>query len=745
MSKGYGRAPNLLIGVATLPLVLAAASAAHAETAPPAPGATAAPAANTGANTEGEIVVTARKRDETVQRVPISIGVVGGPAIAKTGLSSLIDLPSLAPGVTIAKPPAGAEPGVTIRGLGSAPGAPSFDSSVSLFVDGIYAPRAREFAGSLFDVERIEVIRGTQAALLGKNTSLGAINLITRKPGKIFAADLRIGYETELGSRLVTGGVDVPISNRFQLRIAGQSSFEGGWVYNVINNVKNPRTHDDAFRVIAAWQPSDTIDITAFAQHDLARIVGNPTEFIAISAAPPLAPLLQALGGFPGTLDPNLDRRNATYFGTPGGEQRERLLIDRYGLTANVRLGDYTVTSVTGYSKYSDANDFDADGQAGNWATRSVLERSKQVSQELRLVSPVNRPLEFVVGGLYVDNTLFNQTTIAANYPFGPAPGVLLTGTSRTDFDQSTQTGSVFGQATYRITSRLRLLGGLHYTHEDKSVVLGRVATVPGFYSLVANPPYAPFQRSRSENNVDYSGGVQFDLGRNALLYVSYGKGTKSGGFASSATLLDRSEYTNETARTVEGGVKLQDPGRRWLLNVALFNTDVDGFQTVTFNGISFDITNQNLRSRGFEVESWWSPIKGLRLFANATYAHARDRNSGARIPLAPELQGSAGLAYKTPLTGGIDLLVDGSVDHRSSRTSQNDPAVPVSASFTPVNASIALATKDQHWELRLIGRNLANDNSAAFVFPTPFLPAGNYNAVSERPRTITLQLSLKY
>ncbi|MFX6011001.1 hypothetical protein ABTE87_20145, partial [Acinetobacter baumannii] len=90
---------------------------------------------------------------------------------------------------------------------------------------------------------------------------------------------------------------------------------------------------------------------------------------------------------------------------------RERLLIDRYGLTANVRLGDYTVTSVTGYSKYSDANDFDADGQAGNWATRSVLERSKQVSQELRLVSPVNRPLEFVVGGLYVDNTLFNQTT----------------------------------------------------------------------------------------------------------------------------------------------------------------------------------------------------------------------------------------------------------------------------------------------------------------------------------------------
>jgi iron complex outermembrane recepter protein len=716
------------------------ASVAQAQDQASTPAAADAPAVD-----KGDIVVTARRRDETAQRIPISIGVVTPEAIAKTGLASIADLPSIAPGVTIAKPPAGAEAGVTIRGLGSAPGAPSFDSSVSLFVDGIYAPRAREFAGSLFDVERIEVIRGTQAALLGKNTSLGAINLITRKPGSTFEIDARTAYDFKLGSRVFGGGVDVPLSDTLRVRVSGQSSYDGGWVYNVINDDRNPRTHDDAIRGIAVWKPTSTLDVTALAQHDLTRVRGNPTEFIAISSAPPLAPLLQQLGGFPGTLDTQLDRRNATYFGVPGGEQAERLLNDRYGLTANLKLGEYTLTSITGYSRYHDANDFDADGQAGNWATRSVLERSRQFSQEVRLVSPASRPLDYVIGALYIDNHLFNQTTIAANYPFGPVPGVLLTGTSRTDFDQSTKTESVFGQSTYRVTDRLRLEGGLRYTHENKSVVLGRVATMPGFYSIVASPPYASFGRDRRENNLDYSGGVQFDLTRDAMLYVSYGKGTKSGGFASNTTLLDRAEYSSERARTLEAGVKLQDAGRRWLLNLSVFNTDVDGFQTVTFNGVSFDITNQNLRSRGFEIESWWSPLTGLRLFANGTYAHVRDRQTDARIPLSPELQGSAGISYQSAIGRGLQLGVDASVDHRSSRTSQNDPAVPVSAPFTPINASVAVGAVDKRWELRLIGRNLANDNSAAFVFPTPFLPAGNYNAVSERPTTITLQFSVRY
>jgi len=705
----------------------------------PAPSAAAASAAT-------DIVVTARKRNETVQHVPISIEVIGGSTIAKTGVSSLLDLPSIAPGVTLANPPAGAEPGVTIRGLGSAPGAPSFDSSVSLFVDGVYAPRAREFAGSLFDVQRLEVIRGTQAALLGKNTSLGAINLITRKPGSEFEADIRTSYDFELKSHLVAGGVDIPVSDQLQIRVAGQSNFEGGWVYNTINHTRNARTHDNAIRAIAVWRPNDAIDVTALAQHDVTRVQGNPTEFIALSNVPaPLAAILQAAAGYPGTLDSNLDRVNATFFQRPGGEQSERLPIDRYGLTANYRAGDYTITSVSGYSKYTDQNNFDADSQAGNWSERDVNERSRQFSQELRLVSPANQPLEYVVGALYIDNTLFNQTTLTANYPFGPAPGVLLTGSSRTNFDQTTRTESAFAQATYHLAQNIRALGGLRYTHEDKTVALGRDVLVPGFYSLVANPPYAPFTLKHSEDNVDYSVGLQADLGPNALTYISYGKGTKGGGFASSATLLDHSAYTNEVAKTLEAGVKLQDAGRNWLLNLALFDTNVHGFQTVTFNGVSFDITNQNLVSRGFEVESSWNPVRGLRLYANGTYADAKDRDSGRRVPLAPKIQGSAGFNYKTALTNSLELRVDGSVDHRSSRSSQIDPAVPLSAPFTPLNASIAIGSFNQKWEVRLIGRNLTNANSAEFVFPTPFLPAGNYNAVSERSRTVTLQLSAKY
>lgn len=732
---------RLALGAASVLTMAGAASAQvpAASSAPPAAAPDSAantPAAEVGV---GDIIVTARKRAETAQHIPLSIGVVTAAALARTGSSSLLQLATVSPGINIARAPTGNEIGITIRGLGSTPGVPSFDSSVSLFIDGVYAPRNREFAGSMFDIERIEVVRGTQAALLGKNTSLGAINLITRKPGDQFEADLRSSYEFNLHSKLLTGGVDLPVTDRLQIRLSGQSSDDGGWVRNILTDRKSVRTFDDALRGVVVWKPTDTLEITAVAQHDVNRNYGSPVEFLSSDGTPEL---LQALAGYPGTIDLQLDRRNAV--GTP--DQSERLLIDHYSVTANWALEDATLTSVSGYSKYHDDNLSDTDFQAGTYSYRTVAEQGQQFSQEIRLVSPANRPINYVVGALYLHNTLDNVTTIAANYPFGPLPGVNLVGKTKTDFAQATDTMSGFGQVTARLSDKLRLLGGVRYTHEKKGVDLGRVVLVPGFVSLVLYPPYRPFTLGHKEGNVDYSGGVQYDVTTNFLAYASYGKGTKGAGFAQSATLLDQSAYNKEVARTIEAGVKIQDAGRRWLFNLSGFYTRVDGFQLVTFNGIQFIVGNTDLSSRGFELESSWSPVKGLRLFLNNTYADAKDRHTGNPIPLSPKWSGSGGFGYQTAMSGSLNFLLDGSIDYRGKRYYQQDPATsPVGRAFTTYNLSAAIASVRQNWELRLIGRNLTNADALAFAFPTPFLNPGNQNGISERPRTLALQLSVKY
>jgi iron complex outermembrane receptor protein len=690
-----------------------------------------------------EVVVTARKRSETVQDVPASVGVVSAEALVAKGAVSLTQLPSVAPGVNMSKSPGSNEFGVSIRGLGSAPGNASFDSSVSLFVDGVYAPRNREFAAALFDIDRIEVIRGTQAALLGKNTSLGAVNIITRRPGDDLAADLRVSRELEVGANLVAGGVDLPVSDTFKLRLSGQYTDSDGPVKNVLTSKTAVRLQDAALRAVATWKPNDRLDATFFAQRDRVDNDGNPAEFVAATGAPQL---LQALAGAPGTLETRLDRHNAVTSPSSGGEQAGQLISTRYAATLNYDLNGYTLTAITAASRMVSRSHDDFDFQAGDYLYGDTNETGKQFTQEIRLVSPVDRRLNYIVGALYLDGSLDIAQTRTANYPFGPAPGVNVTGAYGQVFDQDTKAVSLFGQGVYKLTDRLRAQAGLRWTSEDKDVDLARTVIAPGLFSVGLFPAYAPFALSRGEKSLDYSAGLQYDLSANANIYVSYGQGTKSGGFASSVTRLDKAEYDKEVAHTAEIGLKLQGEGRRWVVNVAAFNTKVDDFQLVTFTGLQFDIGNTNLRSRGVEVETYWYPVRDLRLFANATYADAKDLLTGKVPPLAPKLTASAGLAFTRPLSDTLDLKLDGSVDHRSKRYYQRDTAsAPPSQAFTTLNAGLAIAARSQRWELRLIGRNLANKNALAFAYPTPILPVGNYNAVSEQPRTVALQLSLKY
>lgn len=702
--------------------------------------------AQIGGDTDGAqletVIVTARKRTETIQEVPATIGVVSAEKLAASGATTLTQLPSVAPGLNMTASPNSNEFGVTVRGLGSAPGNTSFDSSVSLFVDGVYAPRNREFAASMFDVERVEVVRGTQAALLGKNTSLGAINVITRRPGSRLAGDLRLTREFEVGATNVAGGVDLPLSETLAVRLSGQYVDKDGPVENVVNGKSAVRLKDRALRAVALWRPTDGLEVVAVAQHDRVENRGSPGEFIASNGVPEL---LQALGGAPGKLDTRLDLRNTATAPALGGEQHGRLTSDRYSATARYQLGDYELTAISGYSKTTNRSFEDYDFVSGDYLYGDIAERSRQFSQELRVSSPVAARFSWLVGGLYLDGDLDIGTNRTANYPFGPAAGVNVAGAFFQRFDQSTKAVSVFGNAIYKLTDKLQSQVGLRWTKEDKDVDQARTATTPGLFSVVLYPAYAPFSLSRSERSLDYSLGLKYQVDANANLYASYGQGTKSGGYASSVTLLDKAAYLREVAHTAEAGVKLNAANGVWVLNAAVFDTRVSDFQLVTFTGLQFEIGNTDLKSRGVELEGIWRPARGLRLALNTTYADAKDDRTGKTPPLAPKWSGSASASYVHPVGQWLEAKLEGSVDFRSKRYYQQDPAAsPAGDAFTPVNLSLALASPEQGWELRLIGRNLLDERELSFAFPTPIVGAGAQNGIAEEPRTIALQLSLK-
>ncbi|MBV1686311.1 TonB-dependent receptor [Novosphingobium sp. G106] len=319
-----------------------------------------------------------------------------------------------------------------------------------------------------------------------------------------------------------------------------------------------------------------------------------------------------------------------------------------------------------------------------------------------------------------------------------------LAGAFRVHLAQDTDVFSVFGQANYKFTEQLHISLGGRWTDERKNGNLGREIVKPGLVSLFAFPAYAPFPVKRTDSTFDYSASVQYDVSSNAMLFATYSKGAKAGGFALTPMLLQNAGYGRETARTAEIGLKLQDAGRRWLFNISAFNTNVDDFQQVLIKGPVVIVENADLRSRGVELEAYWRPVAGFQIRLNNTYADAKNKTTAEPAPIAPKWSGSAGINYRAGIDRDVDVILDCSVDYRSRRYYLPTATTPSGAPFTPINISLAVAKHDDSWEVRLIGRNITNELVLASAGPAPGMPFGSIG-IAERARTFALQLSGRF
>jgi iron complex outermembrane receptor protein len=698
---------------------------------------------------DDEIVVTALKRAASVQDVPATVTVVSGEAIVKANITSALDLPAITPGVLIQAAP-GVSPVASIRGIGTNASNQAFDQSVALFVDGIFLARGKDYASSLFDIGDVQVIKGAQSAVLGKNTTVGAIALTTRRPEDAFGYELSYNHDFSLDSDTIDAALNVPLSDTFAVRVSGRYADLGGWQRNDLLNEDSPQIRTRAARIALRWNPTEDLDWNLNYQHEKFRSEGQ-----MLYVAGDTNRLMAAYAARAG--DPNFtaafnDRfRSSPRPGFPNDFATNK--SDRIISNLSYSLGDgYELTAITAYLR--SRGDFLSNNNAVANAPvylASDLNGSNTFSNEIRLTTPKIGIFDVLAGVFYYHDVYRYNIGFDA---VAPSP---LQGFANTRFKQNTEDFSGFASVNIYPTDRLTINGALRYTHEERSADYVRDVIRPGNLVSLIYSPFAPGSQKRSRSFLDGSVSAQYEIMSDFMGYVSYGKGSKSGGFANApnnpfALRPDGSraaEFNDEIAKTFEVGLKI-GRGSGSHLNVAFFNIMINDFQTSLFSGTQFIVKNIDIRSRGAEVEAVLKASDHLRFSVNATYADALNKDhlptERSVLVRAPKWNGIANVNFVHPLGGDLNFSADGSVEFRSQLYFQDvlSSTVPVAKSFAKLGLRLAVAHPRSGVTVALVGRNLTNrrvPNYGTGLFPGV---AGAYLASSEPPRTVAIQLSIK-
>lgn len=679
---------------------------------------------------EDAIVVTALKRSTNLQDTAATIQAISGNEVQTAQIVDVTNVGRLVPSMQIYTSPLG-NPALFLYGMGTAGAGTTFEQSVMPFFNGVANGHGRSMLIGTYDLQSIEVVKGTQA-ILGKNASLGAILVNSQKPRSKFEAALTGRYEFELDSVYGEGMVNVPVSDSLKFRFAGQYRDDGGWIHNATLNRDETAIKSYSGRASAQWTPASNFTLDLVYQYDHRSAKGSsyvPVSFVAH----PFLPTAPGRTNFSGATGP---------YGPTGDEYRNH----RISSTAVLDLDGVTITAITGYQKYDAASSIDADLLPTALFAARFEERDRLFSQELRLASDEGGAFNWLFGGYFghdkFSTPIFARTAI---------------GSTDFAFDQVTKTLSAFASSSYALTDQFELSGGVRVTSEQKRAVIGNTRIVAGPYSNSSQPPFPATLVKRARTTVDYSVSAKYEFSPELMAYVSYGQGTKSGGFNNQPkpaptyeAFRSGAQFSEETAHTLEVGVKYTIPGIGYV-NLSGFRVRVDNFQNAVADGALLIYRSLNQRSDGFTLDAMVRPIAGLSLNATVTYADTHDTSNDLPLSFSPKWSGNLGAAYSRDL-GGVSLTTGVDLEWRSSQfyrppSSSNPPASEFLYNFGSaqrLNARVALGFADGRYEVALLGRNLTNNLIIDNAYNAPPFYTG-YAASIEKPRKIAAQFTLRY
>ncbi|MFN3989690.1 MAG: TonB-dependent receptor [Erythrobacter sp.] len=707
-----------------------------------------------------EIIVTSQKVKENVQDVPIAISVVSAERLEQAGVFSLENIAAVVPSVTFRKGTTSANSAIVMRGVGTITFSIAAEPSVSTVVDGVVLSRSGQAFMDLVDIERLEVLRGPQGTLFGRNASAGLVNIISKGGTDEFEGEARVDWfeGNEVRMRAALSG---PLAENLTARVTGfYGSFDGN-IINVANgNQKINGFENYGARAILDYSSGRT-DLRLVADYFEAD-----NDCCADVTGVSRGAVLDAELNLPGGVALGADQRFVNHNLVTRTRDRQWSITG----SGDFGIGEaHTLSVILGYRNW-----FNQELREGDFLPRAIVGtpelhddgvvRTEQISAEVRIASDQTKRF-FYQAGVFAwrseNSQVFTRNNVVCNtstLPIDPRTGARpcnLNDTvntifpTATSFSDVTSTNyAVFGQATYRFTDQFSFTGGLRYTWDDLEFThtrapavnrtTGLPATGPGTNlnpagGLIANGGNGTNTSAGSTDNGNLSGRavLQYEPTDDIMLYGSYTRGYKGPAFnvffnhtaPNNAVPIDE-----ELSDAFEIGLKSQFWDRRGRFNLAAFTVEYDGFQANNFIIVNTatvsNLTNAGtVRSRGFEADLTLAPTRGLTLRANAAYADARvkafnpnpitgapDARNGTRLPLAPEFVYNIGGDYETDIGSNLRAYFSTDFRHTSTQFSDLGEQGRIDA-YGIWNASIGFSDADDRYRITFHARNITDES----------------------------------
>lgn len=725
---------------------------------------------------EGDIVVTAQRRGENVQSVPIAIQVIGGDALADKGVRSVQDLAQFTPNVSITSPTGvGGQPSVSIRGIGLNDFNSNNAGPNGIYVDEFYVSAPSAQGLGVYDLERIEVLKGPQGTLYGRNTSGGAINMISTKPSDDFEGYVR-GEYSSFDTVSLQAAVGGPITSTLSARVAAMYNYSDGYTYNHLRDRKENGADNISFRTQLLWRPTDRLRI--LLKNQTTRVSNRPVVYKLFGTLDPLtgekcpvadvyANRCVALSGYGG--------RKSYHEGDYNRNEKLRLTDSQTVLRVDYSLGDIDLVSLTGYDYLTRYHPEDSDGAPDRLVELDYGTKSHEFTQELR-VGQTRDNYNWVAGGYYLHEILRQDQPLYLLLDLddllGPQGGDGIAAVQQTFNRQKTTSYALYGQGEWEVADGLRLIAGARYTWErrDFQSIAYQNLQQGGKDHFGPAIDYSVFSDSLKQQKFNWRLGANYRFTPQTMIYANVATGFKSGGFNGgfispdpSLRALQLRPFKPETVTAYEAGLKTNIFDRLVTLNLAAFYNDYRNQQVSILapnpdpaQPSFFALDNaEKARVYGLDAEVTLRPADNLTLAGQLglldskllRFVASRDVNqpdySGNRLALAPRTTAAVSIDWTKPVSTG-ELSVHWDSNYRSMQffDPSNNPYV-YQPGYWLHNARISYKLA-MGAEIGLFARNLGKKN---YIIWNSDLsdPFGLLNAVAGAPRSFGVDVNFRF
>lgn len=733
-------------------------------------------AAQTSEVASDEIVVTAQRREERLQDVPIAITAFGSEQIEQQRLQGPGDLVGVVPNLQSTATTGDSTPIFSLRGISMSDYSFNQNGPVATYFDEVYRGNVALLGVSMFDLERVEVLRGPQGTLYGKNTTGGAINFISRVPTFELGGNLSVGIGN-YNRREASGAIQTPLSDTLAARVAFTFARANGTYRNLLPGQPDPDSvREYGVRGTLLFEPSDGARFVLRGSTSLQNpwnygLYDQPTAdgigagvYGQLHAIDPVAyPLTDY---FRTGLSPRQIEANAI--------QRRRNRTYAVSLTGNVALGsDLMLTSISSWDRGTLLSPEESDGSPLKVIEITYYGKATQLAQDLRISSDFSGPFNFTLGAYYDNEKVYNRTLFPfwqdidfdgnGSFDSGDCLAAFPLGCKvQNSFNQKKQSLAVYSDASFKIDEHFTLRGGLRYTHDKGDLTnfisqaigsddVALINLIPGSLTDID----ATTGRTYRKDNLSGKIGIDFEPAPDLLFYASYSRGYRGSAFNAQA-LFDPSELTvakPETISSYEAGFKSQLFGRMLQLNGAAFHYDYRNQQFIDIDPVSAAQRLVNLpesRIMGAELELVARPVASLRLNGSISLLDTKVKEGtlqgssivGNELANAPNFGASFGANWEMIEmdAGSVNLHVDG---HYSSRQWFELQNYLDQEPYTIINGSLSFESSDAKWQVSIWGKNIFNQ-----FYYTTRLDVSNFGFIANHlgaPRTYGVSLDYEF